>query len=132
MANNRQQRRHAGKPTGANYAQVLARQQMIREAVEKSADDTTVQILSDMHTQRAMWLMVCSVADAFGIGPDRMQRDFFPMLQRNTEDLEKMQDEVDNDYAFEKLRKRAEQVSGVKIEYLYEQEMREACEKSGR
>ena len=79
-----------------------------------------------IHTQRAMWLMVVSIADAFGIGPTRMRRDFFPALERNTDALIRMEEEVDVDYAYEKLRLRAEQVSGVKIEYLYEHEIAEA------
>lgn len=117
---------HAAKPNGMNYAQVLARQAMIQQAVEKAAADTTVNLQSDIHTQRAMWLMVVSIADAFGIGPTRMRRDFFPALERNTDALIRMEEEVDVDYAYEKLRLRAEQVSGVKIEYLYEHEIAEA------
>lgn len=34
-----------------------------------------------------------------------------------------MEQEADSEYAYEKLRQRAEQVSGVQIEYLYEHEM---------
>ena len=119
-------KKHQAKPNGMTYAQVLARQAMIQKAVEKAAADTTVQLQSDIHTQRAMWLMVVSIADAFGIGQMRMQRDFFPALEKNTDLLIRMEEEVDADYAYEKLRLRAEQVSGVKIEYLYEHEIAEA------
>lgn len=52
-----------------------------------------------------------------------MKRDFFPVFQRNTEELIRMEQEADSEYAYEKLRQRAEQVSGVQIEYLYEHEM---------
>lgn len=114
------------KPNGMTYAQVLAKQAFVRKAVEKAAADTTVQLQSDIHTQRAMWLMVISIADAFGIGPARMQRDFFPAFQRNTEELIRMEEEVDVDYAYEKLRQRAEEVAGMKIEYLYEHEIADA------
>ena len=117
---------HAAKPNGMNYAQVLARQALIQKAVEKAAADTTVQLQSDIHTQRAMWLMVVSIADAFGVGPTRMQRDFFPALEKNSDELIRMEDENGVDYAYEKLRRRAEQVSGVPIEYLYEHEIAEA------
>lgn len=117
---------HAAKPNGMNYAQVLARQALIQQAVEKAAADTTVQLQSDIHTQRAMWLMVVSIADAFGVGPVRMQRDFFPALEKNTDELIRMEKENGEDYAYEKLRQRAEKVSGVKIEYLYEHEIAEA------
>lgn len=70
--------------------------------------------------------MVVSIADAFGIGPERMKRDFFPALEHNKDELVKMQEEVDVEYAYEKLRQRAEQVSGTKIAYLYEHEIIEA------
>ena len=122
MQMNRKQRRHPGKPQGASYADVLTRKQQLREAVDKAARDTTVQLEADTHTQRAMWLMVVSLADAFGIGPDRMKRDFFPALQRNTEEIERMEAETDLDYAYEKLRHRAEKVTGMPIEYLYEKD----------
>lgn len=117
---------HAAKPNGMNYAQVLAKRAFVRQAVEKAAADTTVQLQSDIRTQRAMWLMVVSIADAFGIGPARMQRDFFPVLQKNTDELTQMEEAGDVEYAYEKLRLRAEQVSGMKIEYLYEHEMADA------
>lgn len=119
---------HVAKPKGMNYAQVLARQKQVKEAVEKAAADTTVQLQSDIHTQKAMWLMVVSIADAFGIGPERMQRDFFPVLQANTDELIRMEEENDVEYAYEKLRRRAEQVSGIEIEYLYEHEIKAAIQ----
>lgn len=55
-----------GKPRGMNYADMLARKRMIREAVQEAADDATVQLRADMATQKALWLAVCSVADAYG------------------------------------------------------------------
>ena len=75
---------------------------------------------ADAHTQRAMWLMVCSIADAYGYGPKRMQK-FFEALQENTDQLERMRTEVDEEYAFEKLRQKASRVSGMEIHYLEEQ-----------
>lgn len=123
MAKNKKTHRRPGpgKPQGATYAQVLAHKAAVRRGLEQAARDATVQAEADTHTQRAMWLMVCSVADAYGIGPDRMQR-FFVALQANTEELEGMRTEVDDDFAFEKLRQKAERVSGQKVRYLYEQE----------
>lgn len=67
-----------------------------------------------------MWLMVCSIADAYGYGPKRMQK-FFEALQENTDQLERMRTEVDEEYAFEKLRQKASRVSGMEIHYLEEQ-----------
>ena len=54
--------KRSGKPRGMNYADMLARKRMIREAVQEAADDATVQLRADMATQKALWLAVCSVA----------------------------------------------------------------------
>jgi hypothetical protein len=78
------------------------------------------EFLANQQTQRAMWLMVCSMTDAFGIGATRLQRDFFPALQANMDDLRRMIDEDGEVYAFEKLRLRAEQVSGIEIRHFYD------------
>ena len=110
-----------GKPRGATYAQVLAHKAAVRRGLEQAARDATVQVQADTHTQRAMWLMVCSIADAYGFGPKQMQK-FFPALQDNTDELERMRAEVDEEYAFEKLRQKAQAVTGMEVHYLYEQE----------
>lgn len=116
-------KRRSGKPCGASYADVLAHKRMIREAVKEAADDATVRLRADTTTQKALWLVVCSVADAYGFGPERMRR-FFDALQANSDELDRMRKENDDDYAYEKLRQRAEKVTGVKIAYLYEHEAR--------
>lgn len=115
-------RRHSGpgKPYGMNYAQVLARQAAIRAGLEKAARDATVQAEADAHTQRAMWLMVCSISDAYGYGPKGMQK-FFAALQENTDELERMRTEVDEEYAFEKLRQKAAKVTGMEVHYMEDQ-----------
>ena len=111
-------RRGPGRPSGMTLADDLARKRMLREAIQNAADDATVQVRADTATQRALWLAVCSIADAYGIGPERMPR-FFVALQENTDELERMRAEVDEDYAYEKLRLKAEQVTGMPITYLY-------------
>ena len=126
-----------GKPRGMNYADMLARKRMIREAVREAADDATVRLRADTATQKALWLAVCSVADAYGFGPERMKK-FFVALQENNDEITRlfsllvlasyitrMEKEVDADYAYEKLRLKAERVTGMKIEYLYEHEAQE-------
>ena len=119
MGKNRKPGR-GSKPQGMNYAQVLARKAAIRAGIEKAARDATVQAEADAHTQRAMWLMVCSIADAYGYGPKGMQK-FFAALQENTEELERMRTEVDEEYAFEKLRQKAAKVTGMEVHYLEDQ-----------
>ena len=53
--------------------------------------------------------------------PRQMQK-FFTALQDNTDELEQMRAEVDEEYAFEKLRQKAQAVTGMEVHYLYEQE----------
>ena len=118
-------RRGPGRPAGMTLADALARQRLLREAMQHAAEDATVQVRADTATQRALWLAVCSVADAYGFGPERMRR-FFAALQENTAELERMRAEVDEDYAYEKLRLKAEQVTGMPIAYLYEYEAKAA------
>ena len=101
-----------GKPRGATYAQVLAHKAAVRKGLEQAARDATVQVQADTHTQRAMWLMVCSIADAYGFGPKQLQK-FFTALQDNTDELERMRTDVDEEYAFEKLRQKAQAVTGM-------------------
>ena len=118
MAKTKKAHRRAGpgKPQGMNYAQVLARKAAIQKGLEQAARDATVQVEADTHTQRAM----CSIADAYGFCPERMQK-FFSALQANTDELERMRAEVDEEYAFEKLRQKASAVTGMEVHYLYEQ-----------
>lgn len=123
---NKHKGKSQGKPKGATYADVLARKRAVQAGLEKFASDTALQIEADTRTQRAMWLMVCSIADAFGVGPERMKRDFFPALQANTDELNRMREEVDEEYAYDKLKQRAEQVTGIDITYMYEHEMKAA------
>lgn len=103
------------------YADMLAQKRMMREAVQHAANDATVQVRADVATQRALWLVVCSIADAYGFGPERMKQ-FFVALQENTDDLEAKRREVDDDFAYEKLRLRAEKVTGMQIKYLFEKD----------
>ena len=98
---------------------------MIRQAVKDAAHDASVRVESDICTQRALWLAVASIADAYGFGPERIKK-FFVALQDNGEEYARMKDEVDEEYANEKLRLKAERVTGMQIQYLYEQEAREA------
>lgn len=128
---NRQQRRQAAKKKsqGMTYADQLARQRLIKESVEKAARDETVRIDSDRIVQKMSWLMVCSVADAFGMGPQRMQR-FFEAFQENVDEYERMIQGADQEYADEKLRQKAEKVSGIEIKYLYEAEIFAAQERN--
>lgn len=111
-----------GKPQGMSYADVLARERMLRAAAKQATEDVAVQLRADVQTQRAMWLMCVAMNDAFGIGPDRFKK-FAACLQDRADWYQKMQVETDEEYANEKLRLEAERCSGVDISYLYEAEL---------
>ena len=115
---------HRQLPPGMTYADVMAMKKAQVEAYREAAKDETVQYRADVHVQKIMWLMVVSVADAYGFGPKRMEP-FFKTLQENSDEFSAMVKEDGEDYALEKLRKKAEAVTGAKIEYVYEQEMKE-------
>lgn len=122
-------RKKPGKPNGATYADILAEKQARMRAIDKAAADGMVELRANAHTQRAMWLMVCSVADAYGFGPERMKM-FLETLQSNAEELQRMIDEVDEDYAYEKMRRKAEQVTGEKLEYYIDVELKKSRERN--
>lgn len=105
-------KKHHSKPHGGavSYAKRAAQFRAARQA----------ELWARQDDQRMLWLMVCAVADAFHVGPKRMRRDFFPTLQALTDELSKMIQEDGETYAFEKLRLRAEQVSGVEIRHFYD------------
>ena len=107
-------------PRNATYAQVLAAEKAKKEA-ERQLE---MKINAEIYVQRALWLSAVSVADAFGLGPKRMLM-YFDKLRENSEEFDRMCEETDYEYALEKLRIKAEKLTGEKIEYLYEKEVRE-------
>lgn len=124
---NRKMRRH-GKPQGASYADVLARKKYQMEICKAAAYDTTLQIQSEIRTQRALWMSVVAMNRAFGIGPKRFM-EYAKKLMEVTEWYQEMLDNVDEVYANEKLRREAQKCSGTEIEPLYDKEMQEAMER---
>lgn len=115
-------KKHHSKPHGGgvSYAQRLAQQRMLKQALDNEVLHQKAELFAKQDTQRALWLMVCSIYDAFGIGAKRLQRDFFPALQENVDDLNKKIREDGEVYAFEKLRLKAEAVSGIEIRHFYD------------
>lgn len=120
---NRAERRRLLK-SGVPRAEVERRAALDRK-IDQLTRDATIQVQADTATQRAMWLMVVSIADAYGFGPKRMQA-FFKALQSNTDQLNGWIQENGEEYAYEKMRQAAEKVTGIEIKYLYEKDWREA------
>lgn len=118
MAQKKRKKTTCCTANGVPLAAKLARDRMLREAMQQAAHDATVHVESNIRTQRALWLSVVSIADSFHAGPERMKR-YFEALEENSEDFRRMMEEVDEDYALEKLRLKAERVTGMDIQYLY-------------
>lgn len=125
---NRQQRRAAmkkGKRPGETYADVLAKKQLIKEAVEQSVHDNSVAIQSDIKAQRFMWMAVVALNEAFGFAEERAKR-FLLALEEVAKETEALAKEHGAVYAKAKLMERASKITGTEIKPVYEEEMRQA------
>ena len=125
---NRQQRRaakHKGKRPGETYADVLAKEKMIKEAVERSVHDNSVSIVADIKTQRVLWMSVEALNREFGFGGERAMR-FMLALEEVANEFEALVKEHGMVYAVDSLRRRCEQITGDEIKPVHEEEIRQA------
>lgn len=126
---NRQQRRaaakHKGKRPGETYADVLAQKKMIKEAVDRSVHDHSVAIESDIKTQRFLWMAVVALNEAFGFGGERAKR-FMLALEEVANEFESMAKKDGKVYAIAKLMQRCEQITGMPIKQVHEEEILQA------
>ena len=123
---NRAQRRRQqrqGKPQGMTYGQQLARTQQIKTMARQAVEDRAVQIQVDMLTQINLLKMCIANNIAFGIGKGRIQK-FLDAYQDVDSWFAKMVQEVDEEYAKEKLRLEFMRISGEDVQYLYEEQIR--------
>ena len=125
MSNRAQRRAAAKKRPGENYADVLAKKKMIKEAVDKSVHDQSVAIEADIKTQRFMWMAVIALNEAFGFGGERAKR-FLLALEEVANEVEDMAKTHGGIYAKAKLMERASQITGMEITPVHEEEMRQA------
>ena len=114
-------RQQVGKPRGATYADVLAYQRKKDEAIERAAQSAVTKVTSNQQAQRVQWIDIIAAHEAFGIGPKRFGK-FFECDIAISDEVERMRSEVDDEYAWEKLRERAAKVSGINFSYVYEGE----------
>lgn len=124
-------RRHGGKRMGESYADVLERKRQIAAAVNAAAKDESVKLQADVRCQRMLWMCVITLNDKHGFGPKRCV-EFLHEVGAVVDEWEKLAEDGGRDYANEKLRQRAEQVTGMKIEHLYENQMKKAHELAER
>lgn len=116
---------HKPLPKGMTYADKLAQDRMLKQAVEQAAKDDMVAIRADIRSQRTLWMSVCANNIAFGHAQERTQQ-FFAAFEEVADWLDETAKKHGAEYALDKLRQQAEKVSGMKIGYLYEKEMIEA------
>lgn len=107
-------------PHGQTYADVLAAEKLKKEQ-ERQIE---MKLNANIYVERALWLSVVSIADAYGFGPKRLEK-YFEKLKENSEEFEQMCEEGDYTYALEKLRQKAQKVTGAELTYVYEKELRE-------
>ena len=126
---NRQQRRaaqkHKGKRTGESYADVLARQKMIQEAVNQSVQDHNVTIEADITAPRLMWMSLVALNRAYGFAGIRSRR-YLVTLEEVAEEVEKLAKEHGAVYAIAKLKEEAEKITESEMVPIHEEEMRQA------
>ena len=130
---NREQRRRQKrqdahhKGTGQNYADVIAKKKIGRETLRMAMEDKAVELAADINCQQMLWGAVIALNERFGFGEKRT-RDFLEAMGEIADDFEQMHKDHGYEYAEEKLRQRAAEVSGVDIKYQHEVE-REAWDK---
>ena len=82
-------KKRKGLPQGVNYAQVLAEEKRKKDLQARVEHETELQIHAEIFVQRALWLSVVSIADAYGYGPKRLEP-YFEKLKENGDEFDKM------------------------------------------
>lgn len=126
---NRQQRRAQArnKRPGMNYMDQLTRKQIGKQTLRMAMEDEAVKLAADIICQRQLWAVVVALGEKFEFGPKRI-RDLLEQMDLVLADYDMMKFKHGDDYAEEKLRERASQVSGLHVRYQHEAE-REAMER---
>ena len=106
---NREQRRQRNKKRNPHKADIGIRTQLVREHA--------IDIAVNRHLQIFMWIVVVALNDELGLGQTRTRR-VLSRIEDVRSEWDKMRKDVDLDYANEKLRKRAEEISGIEIGYV--------------
>lgn len=124
----RSKRRHPGKPHGMSYADQLARTRILREAAQNAANDLTVQVKADIHTQKMTWLIMLCLNEGFEFGKTRFAK-LAKLIHEKSEWYEKMVKDTDEDYANEKLKQAAERATHEELEFAWEEEIQASKKK---
>lgn len=121
---NREQRRAEArkKKQGWNYMDVMTQKQIGRQTLRMAMEDEAVALAADIKCQQMLWGAVIALNEQFGFGEKRT-RDFLEAMGKIADEFEAMREKDGYEYAEEKLRQRASQVSGVDIRYQHESEI---------
>lgn len=116
---NRAQRRQKLRYREHNAALTMAK--------ARWAHDAAHELERERQRQRDMWIACVACNSAFGIGSKRIAK-FLQALVCASQEWADMARGADEEYADEKLRKKLEQICGVDIPYLFEDEAQKAKE----
>ena len=121
---NRQQRRAQArrKGPGMTHADVIARRKIGQQTLRMAMEDEAVALAADIKCQQMLWGAVIALNEQFGFGEKRT-RDFIEAMGKIADEFEAMRQQDGYEYAEEKLRQRASQVSGIDIHYQHETEI---------
>lgn len=121
---NREQRRAQArqKKRGETHADVLAKRRIGKQTLRMAMEDQAVALAADIKCQQMLWGAVIALNERFGFGEKRT-RDFLEATGEIAEEFDAMVQKNGYEYAEEKLRQRASQVSGVEIHYQHEMEI---------
>lgn len=124
-AQRRAEKHKGGLKPGQTYADVLTQKKMIRQAVEQSVHDTSVQLEADIKMQRQLWIAIVALNEAFGFGGERAMR-FMEAMEKVEDECRGLARNHGGVYAREKLMKRASQITGIAIQPIHEDAMVQA------
>ena len=128
---NRAQKRakQHGRRPGESYAEYLAREKQIREAIDKSVHDTSVEIIADQKRQVMLWEAVVALNRRFGFAEKRAM-DFMETLDEVNNELRRISKEDGRYVATENLRKEVSRISGMEVKLIHMDEIKRAREEN--
>ena len=128
---NRAQKRakQHGRRPGESYAEYLAREKQIREAIDKSVHDTSVEIIADQKRLVMLWEAVVALNRRFGFAEKRAM-DFMETLDEVNNELRRISKEDGRYVATENLRKEVSRISGMEVKLIHMDEIKRAREEN--
>ena len=120
---NRKQRRAQArqKGPGMRYADLIAKKEIGKQTLRMAMEDEAVTLAADIICQRQLWAVVVALGEKYAFGPKRI-RDLLEQMDLVLSEFETMKAENGMEFAEEKLRQRASQVSGIRVRYMHEAE----------